>query len=458
MLVSLSLLAVCSLPNLPQTGLANTNLTQLGTVPDFRSSDGLFKTLRKDHKLKASGKELFDASVYLDGSMTSSFHDMVRLLSEMATAAQPSAFHYLLAQLAKKKRLLRLYTQNIDGIDVSLPPLTTDVPLGPLGAKNDWPKTIQLHGGLNHMICQKCRHTSGFQPQLFQGPDPPLCPKCCEDEVGRVNRGQRSRGIGKLRPRIVLYNEHNPDEEAIGSVVTADLRTRPDALVVVGTSLKIPGVRRIVKEMCRVVRSRKDGVTIWINHDDPPVGREFENSWDLVVKGDCDDVAKLVGLQQFDAPILEAGRSERGHGEKVAVVLPASASMHEKEKLTETLPERLPSCDSGFRAFHQMLDGKPKKPLKVRKSTSTKKTQKQRKIDPNFRVTKPNGQGETKNAKNLVLDGQLSTAMHPISPGAARNNGPMLHSLVSMSAPWDDLATSSPPGELHVTAQKSFDN
>ena len=59
----------------------------------------------------------------------------------------------------------------------------------------------------------------------------------------RAVAGKRSQGIGKLRPRLVLYNEGNPDAEAIGSVSEADLLSRPDGLVVVGTSLKIPGVK-----------------------------------------------------------------------------------------------------------------------------------------------------------------------------------------------------------------------
>jgi len=43
---------------------ASTTNIDLTTVPDFRSSTGLFNTLKSDKKLKASGKHLFDASVY----------------------------------------------------------------------------------------------------------------------------------------------------------------------------------------------------------------------------------------------------------------------------------------------------------------------------------------------------------------------------------------------------------
>ncbi|KAK2742597.1 hypothetical protein FQN57_005223 [Myotisia sp. PD_48] len=275
--------------------VAGAGISVSAGIPDFRSSRGLFTTLKKDHKLRASGKQLFDANiVYQDENMISSFHDMVRELSDMCTSAKPTAFHNFLDRVAETGHLLRLYTQNVDGIDASLPMLETKIPL-----VKPFPPTIQLHGGLKKMICQKCNHMSDFQSKLFNGPDPPLCPECHRTDIVRTESGYRSRGVGKLRPRMVLYNEHNPDEEAICSVIRADIKARPGALIVAGTSLKIPGVRLMVREMCRAVRGRRDGITIWINNDSLPVGKEFKDCWDYVIKGDCDTVAKF-GMKKWD--------------------------------------------------------------------------------------------------------------------------------------------------------------
>ena len=222
---------------------------------------------------------------------------MVREMSHLTRNAKPTPFHHMLATLAEEGRLLRLYTQNVDGIDAALEPLATTVPLN---KKGPWPKTIQLHGGLTKMVCTKCGHLSDFNGALFEGPEPPSCSECEVTDGVRVAGGLRSHGIGRLRPRMVLYNEFNPDEEAIGAVSHADLKSRPDAVIVVGTSLKVPGIRRLVKEMCAVTRGRRGGCTAWINFDPEPVGIDVKDCWDLVVRGECDDVARHVGLPHWD--------------------------------------------------------------------------------------------------------------------------------------------------------------
>jgi NAD-dependent histone deacetylase SIR2 len=280
--------------------IAGAGMSVSAGIPDFRSSGGLFNSLKKEHKLKSSGKDLFDASVYQDDTSTSTFHDMVRAMSQQTRSAYPTAFHHLLATLAHEGRLMRLYTQNVDGIDTSMPPLRTQIPLP---KKGPWPKTVQVHGGLDYMVCSKCHSLSPFDAALFSGPTPPPCPSCVEKDEIRQIADKRSHGIGCLRPRMVLYNEHNPDDEAIGSCTAADMRLRPDAVIVVGTTLKVPGVRRIAREMCKIVRDRRDGVAVWINNDPEPLGKELEDLWDLVVKGPCDEVARHANMRKWDDPM-----------------------------------------------------------------------------------------------------------------------------------------------------------
>lgn len=371
------------------------SFANLFTVPDFRSSTGLFSTLRSEHKLKASGKHLFDASVYQTDSSTSSFHDMVRSLSKLVSNARPTAFHEMLAALASEGRLMRLYTQNVDGIDTSLPPLMTSVPLS---MKGPWPRTIQLHGGLEKMVCSKCNHLSDFQASLFEGPSPPLCAACLEtDKVRTDHAGKRSHGIGRLRPRIVLYNEHNPDEEAIGTVVSADLRTRPDAVIVVGTSMKIPGVRRIVREMCGVVRSRRDGLAIWVNHEPPPLGKEFEDCFDLIVKGACDDVASHADMKRWDEDELGAdcnpeddssGNNQAKTGEEVSVVIRSHAKTSSDRTMMTPASSPRPKSSRPLPINMEVRVPSPLRGFDSKKSSASKAIAKASTLEPRSKSSK----------------------------------------------------------------------
>lgn len=223
---------------------------------------------------------------------------MVRDLSSLTKEAKPTAFHHMLATLAHEGRLMRLYSQNVDCLDTSLKPLATTIPLEP---KGPWPVTIQLHGGIDKMQCTKCNEISDFDGSLFEGSEAPLCKECKETDLVRTQHaGKRSHGIGRLRPRMVLYNEYNPDQDSIGKVCEADLRRVPDAVIVVGTSLKIPGLKRIVRELCQATRAKRDGFTAWINLDPLPQTPDMKDLWDLEVRGKCDDIASLLDLPRWD--------------------------------------------------------------------------------------------------------------------------------------------------------------
>lgn len=362
--------------------------------------------MQKKHNLKASGKLLFDAAVYQDDALTLPFHEMVRSLSEEAQNTKPTAFHRMLARLGTEGRLKRLYTQNIDGIETQMKPLATDVPLN---IKGGWPVTIQLHGSIEKMVCQKCRFLTDFNRDMFTEADPPACEECAINDETRQIGGLRSHGIGRMRPRIVLYNEHNPDEEAITSVMNADIKSRPRVLIVAGTSLKIPGVRRLVKSMCAQIRSRKDGVTMFVNNE-PPTGKEFADCFDLIVQGSCDEVANQANLKCWESndnelceyesspePMPQLPGSLKTHVQQpqdVSVVItptkkrtrdvtgllsPASGCDEQpaKKRVTKaTRPKAMANPASKGTSICDLLKGQPKAAAKTTASTAPKTTSK----------------------------------------------------------------------------------
>ncbi|KAJ5158745.1 Sirtuin family [Penicillium coprophilum] len=439
--------------------IAGAGISTAAGIPDFRSTDGLFKSLQKKHNLKASGKLLFDAAVYQDDALTAPFHEMVRSLSEEVANIKPTAFHQMLARLGIESRLKRLYTQNIDGIETSMGPLATEVPLS---VKGSWPVTIQLHGSIEKMVCQKCRYLANFDPDMFMKADPPDCTECAEIDVARQAVGQRSHGIGRMRPRIVLYNEHNPDEEAITSVMNADIKSRPRVLIVAGTSLKIPGVRRLVKSLCTMIRSRKDGVTMFINNE-PPSGKEFDNCFDLIVKGSCDEVARQANLKPWDSEditprVYESSPEPIPHSysDVSVVVTPKkrpradtglvtpSASQDEKptkRPATKVSKIKLENPASNGRTIKDVISGKLNGKPAARKPTTTKfitkpapnprtkkaattASKKRVPVKKNATITSYSGR-VTKTSQSA---GKVNTkvdlkAMQPVPAGAPRNNG-----------------------------------
>ncbi|KOH01034.1 NAD-dependent histone deacetylase HST4 [Saccharomyces eubayanus] len=262
-------------------------------IPDFRSSEGVFST-----ENGGSGKDLFDYNrVYGDESMSVKFNRLMVSLFKLSNDCLPTRFHEMLNGFAKDGRLLRLYTQNIDGLDTQLPHLATNVPLA-----KPIPSTVQLHGSIKHMECNKCLNVKPFDPEIFKCDDGydsrteiiPSCPQCEEFETVRRIAGLRSTGVGKLRPRVILYNEIHPEGDFIGEIANNDLKKRPDCLIVVGTSLKIPGVKNICRQFAAKVHANK-GIVLYLNTSMPPKNiLDSLKFVDLIVLGDCQHITSLL--------------------------------------------------------------------------------------------------------------------------------------------------------------------
>ncbi|KAJ6570121.1 DHS-like NAD/FAD-binding domain-containing protein [Mycena vulgaris] len=322
-------------------------------IPDFRSPEGLFQTLKRDNPKEAlaSGKDLFDASVFHSENTTALFCQMIARLSELSNAAEPTPFHNLLRTLDDRGKLLRVYTQNIDaieqksGLSFGVPPFQDKrskprtpkakslfavlpeaaPPLENVASSSrlptppaETPRCIPLHGTLQTVHCQVCNHSFALADHLgsLVLGTPPACPECTAMEETRQLVGKRARGIGRLRPSVVLYNEAHKDGEGVGEVVRRDLlglskgkgRSGADLLLVVGTSLRVQGTKRMVREFAKAVRVRgKDGVgsnrpspapgtaaeeelpikTVYLNLDFPVPTREWEGVFDAWLQGDA---------------------------------------------------------------------------------------------------------------------------------------------------------------------------
>lgn len=211
---------------------------------------------------------------------------MIAQLTNLSASAEPTAFHHLLKTLDERGQLLRLYTQNIDNLEEKAG-LECGVPIwaGQAGASSSSqsgttingsvaptkttgsssiasssvPRCVPLHGTLKQLVCQRCSHTMPLLAPLSSAPEgatpssnehalpnsvmvtspdtdlttPELetlaaglsiaCPACESASFARRAEGKRDRGVGRMRPSVVLYGEEHLSGEGVGEWYVASL-------------------------------------------------------------------------------------------------------------------------------------------------------------------------------------------------------------------------------------------
>lgn len=210
-------------------------------------------------------------------------------------------------------------------------------------------KTVYLHGSLASLRCPKCHNVIPFTEdyrQVYAQGRAPVCGNCTGLELARQATEKRSMGTGLLRPTVVLYGEFHPDGEAIGEFTAKDLKARPDCLIVIGTSLKVPGIKRLVKEMSKSVHTSRGektsgpnrshtGLTIYLNMEKQK-GAEWDGVFDYFVQGDCQEGVKLLngeGQWTLPASVIKELTSRKRKA-------PADSESQKKVKLNGTEKDR----------------------------------------------------------------------------------------------------------------------
>ncbi|PSR82836.1 hypothetical protein BD289DRAFT_295481 [Coniella lustricola] len=150
---------------------------------------------------------------------------------------------------------------------------------------------VFLHGSLRALRCFQCGCVADWDEgdrelQTMSGQQPP-CPRCEHATVARQERGKRALGVGKLRPDVVLYGEEHPESHRISTIIQHDIALAPDMLIVMGTSLKVHGLKTVVREFAKTVHNRKDGKVIFVNYT-KPADSVWADVFDFWIEMDCD--------------------------------------------------------------------------------------------------------------------------------------------------------------------------
>jgi len=113
-----------------------------------------------------------------------------------------------------------------------------------------------------------------------------------------------------LRPDIVLYGEEHPSAHLVGPLITHDLSLGPDVLLILGTSLRVHGLKVMVREFAKAVHGR-GGKVIFVNQTKPP-----ESVWgdviDYHVQWDCDAWVEDLKERRPEVWLPQGMASERG--------------------------------------------------------------------------------------------------------------------------------------------------
>jgi NAD-dependent SIR2 family protein deacetylase len=263
--------------------LSGAGVSVAAGIPDFRSPTGMYATLpveqitasRADLRLiRADPTYVVEKGMFMRNPLPYLEVRRPFILGTSEAKWKMTAAHRLFEALDARGKLVRLYTQNIDGLD-----LQTAIPPD---------KIIGVHGTLGRAACEACGHECDFgefaaavrgsvkdiyNVDLTAPPHstPIACSAC---------------GLPAVKPMTVLFGGELPAR--FFECARRDM-PRIDLLIVAGTSLVVSPANGLVR-MCDCPR-------VIINNQ--PVGEELGIQYgapadalvrDVFLGGDCEDV------------------------------------------------------------------------------------------------------------------------------------------------------------------------
>ncbi|XP_023319967.1 NAD-dependent protein deacetylase sirtuin-2 [Eurytemora carolleeae] len=197
-------------------------------IPDFRTpGTGLYsKIANSDSSNSPAG---LDIRYFSENPKP-----MFDLIKELYLDHNPTLTHYFIALLEKKGLLLRVYTQNVDSLELEA------------GLGKD--KLVESHGSINTSHCLQCskEHSRGWTKERILSDTLPKCNEC----------------QGLVKPDVLLFGEDLP--EKYFTCLEQDFKIC-DLLIILGTSLLVQpfcGLIDCVKNTCPRLLINKEKVGI----------------------------------------------------------------------------------------------------------------------------------------------------------------------------------------------------
>lgn len=290
-------------------------------IPDFRSKGGIYDQIDINDYGLCTPEEIFHMEVFMDNPKP--FYKFARKMLYPAQPHEPSPSHRFLKHLEDKKMLLRIYTQNIDGLEERA------------GISSS--KVVYAHGSLNTSVCLKCGGKVSaelLREEVLQGNVP-----YCQKVTGRRKR-KRNELIpegedpeakvpvlcgGVLKPTITFFGE--PLVDRVNRCLEAD-QAKADAVIVIGTSLSVAPISKVIKYLrpsiprllinrTVVIPKHTDGEAI-VEHGLEEHEKDHRDSYlfDAVMLGFCDEVTKALTFVLTNEKKVETDTKKKRNGKK----------------------------------------------------------------------------------------------------------------------------------------------
>jgi NAD-dependent histone deacetylase SIR2 len=259
--------------------------TSLG-IPDFRSEGGIYERVRARYPFLDDPQLLFDLDQFFVDPRPF-FEFAAEIFPKEDAMQQTSLCHRFIAQLERTGKLLRCYTQNIDGLERAA------------GVS----KTVFCHGNFETLSCIRCglsRTIGAKDRQHIRAGEVIYCEQCSagtssgltnQDATSHSSRaasGQETSDDEDLEPEpvmkpgIVFFGESLPQE--FFECIENDIR-QADLLLVIGTSLQVAPVADIPRHLDPSVPQ------ILVNRE--LVARSRVH-FDVELLGDCEYIIRLL--------------------------------------------------------------------------------------------------------------------------------------------------------------------
>ncbi|BGP09149.1 NAD-dependent histone deacetylase sirtuin-1 [Rhodotorula toruloides] len=290
-------------------------------IPDFRSPTGLYARLREQNSLwdLDDPQDMFDLAYFKRSPNV--FYSFAKEI--YPSNFVPSPCHRFVRLLEMEGKLLRNYTQNIDGL------------FEQVGVE----RMLNCHGSFATASCLICRRRfpgTAIEPDVFSS-RVPLCPFCTPELEAaaatlareREERPKKKRKVGReewegsegseeedsgegrsewegkalIKPDIVFFGEALSDD--FDHRLLED-REEVDLLIVMGTSLRVSPVAQLPSHLPHSIPQ------ILINRDPVP-----HQNFDVCLLGDGDTIVRWL-CEELDKSTVqdEAGETKKEEGEK----------------------------------------------------------------------------------------------------------------------------------------------